>query len=414
MRLLSLDQFGENVALAFDALRVSKLRSALTVLGVVIGVATVMTMGTIVNGVQTEIVRTIEVAGPTTFYVVRAFVTGDPNNLPPGLRNRPSLDESEAERIAQLPTIEYAAIWAQLSERLEYGGMRTQPLITYGADEGYARMQGGDLVDGRWFTRAELHAGAAVVVIHRDQAEFLFGRVQPLGKQIRVGGRPMTVIGLYQDAANIFTPQGQAIGAIVPYRFALHALPYDRNQQQMIAIKPRAEASVDAAQGDVTVAMREARHLRPGEANSFDLLTQDQILSTFNSISGAFFLVMMVIASVALMVGGIGVMAVMMVSVTARTREIGVRKALGATRGDILAQFLVEAATLSGIGGLAGIVLGLAAGRGGMALMNIQGVTPVGLTLIAVAVSVGIGLVFGVLPAVKAARLDPIDALRYE
>jgi putative ABC transport system permease protein len=371
-------------------------------------------MGTIVNGVQTEIVRTIEVAGPTTFYVVRVFLTGNPNNLPPGIRNRPNLEEAEAERIAALPSIEYAAIWAQLSERLEYGGVHTQPVITYGADEGYARMQGGDLVDGRWFTRSEMHAGAAVAVIHRDQAEFLFGRAQPLGKQIRIGGRPVTVIGLYQDAPNIFTPQGQGIGAIVPYRFALHALPYDKSQQQMIAIKPRPMATVDAAQGDVTVALREVRHLRPSDPNSFDLLTQDQILATFNSISGAFFLVMMVLASVALMVGGIGVMAVMMVSVTARTREIGVRKALGATRVDILAQFLVEAATLSGIGGLVGIALGLGAGRLGMVVMNIQGSTPVGLTLAAVGVSVGIGLVFGVMPAVKAARLDPIDALRYE
>jgi putative ABC transport system permease protein len=160
--------------------------------------------------------------------------------------------------------------------------------------------------------------------------------------------------------------------------------------------------------------VRELRHLRPGDSNTFDLITQDQILASFNSISGAFFLVMMVLASVALMVGGIGVMAVMMVSVTARTREIGVRKALGATQGDILAQFLVEAATLTGIGGMAGILVGLGAGRGGMFLMHIQGTVPIPLTIIAVAVSVGIGLVFGVVPALKAARLDPIEALRYE
>jgi putative ABC transport system permease protein len=182
----------------------------------------------------------------------------------------------------------------------------------------------------------------------------------------------------------------------------------------MLPVKPWPTVAVDAAESDVTVAMRELRHLRPGDPNNFDLISQDQILASFNAISGAFFLVMMVLASVALMVGGIGVMAVMMVSVTARTREIGVRKALGATRGDVLAQFLVEAATLSGIGGLLGIVVGLLAGRGGMALMNISGDPPVGLTLTAVGVSVGVGLVFGVLPALKAARLDPIEALRYE
>ena len=414
MRLLTVDQFRENVVLAVDALRVSKLRSALTVLGVVIGVATVMTMGTIVNGVQSEIVHTIEIAGPTTFYVVRVFAQGDPNNLPPGLRNRPNLDEAEAMRIASLPSIGYAGIWAQLSKRLEYQGIRTQPLSTYGADEGYAQMQGGDLVGGRWFSKSEMRGGAPVAVINHEQADYLFGRLNPLGKEIRVGGRPVTVIGLYQTPDNIFAPQGQAVGAILPYRFALHAFDYDRAQQQMIAIKPSADSLGANAQEDVTVALRESRHLRPGEQNNFDLITQDQILSTFNSITGAFFLVMMVLASVALMVGGIGVMAVMMVSVTARTREIGVRKALGATRTDILAQFLVEAATLSGIGGMIGIILGLGAGRAGMVLMHVQGDTPVGLTAIAVGVSVGIGLLFGVLPALKAARLNPIDALRYE
>jgi putative ABC transport system permease protein len=164
----------------------------------------------------------------------------------------------------------------------------------------------------------------------------------------------------------------------------------------------------------VTIAMREMRRLHPGEKNTFDLLSQDQILDVFGSITDIFFLVMLVLASVALMVGGIGVMAIMMVSVTARTREIGIRKALGATRRDILLQFLIEAATLTGIGGLLGVVVGLAAGRGVTMLMNVPADAPLLQTAIAVAVSVGIGLVFGVVPARRAAKLDPIEALRYE
>ena len=168
------------------------------------------------------------------------------------------------------------------------------------------------------------------------------------------------------------------------------------------------------AEGAVTMAMREMRRLRPADKDNFDLITQDQILDTFTSITGMFFLVMIVLASVALMVGGIGVMAVMMVSVTARTREIGVRKALGATRTDILLQFLIEAATLTGIGGVIGVLVGLLAGRGVTTLMSIKADVPIGLTAIALAVSIGIGLVFGVVPARRAARLDPIEALRYE
>ena len=168
------------------------------------------------------------------------------------------------------------------------------------------------------------------------------------------------------------------------------------------------------AEDSVTAAIREYRRLRPADKNTFDVITQDQVLDTFTSITDIFFFIMLVLASVALMVGGIGVMAIMMVSVTARTREIGVRKALGATRRDILMQFLIEAATLTGIGGLIGIAVGLAAGKGVTMLLNVDAHTPVKLTLIAVLVSVGIGLVFGVVPARRAARLNPIDALRYE
>ena len=179
-------------------------------------------------------------------------------------------------------------------------------------------------------------------------------------------------------------------------------------------MKPKRGITVADAEDATTIALREMRGLRPADKNNFDLLSQDQVLNVFMSITDIFFLVMLVLASVALMVGGIGVMAIMMVSVSARTREIGIRKALGATRRDILLQFLVEASTLTGIGGVLGIVFGLTAGRGVTTLMNVRANAPVLQTLIAVGVSVGIGLVFGVVPARRAARLDPIEALRHE
>ena len=176
----------------------------------------------------------------------------------------------------------------------------------------------------------------------------------------------------------------------------------------------RSGVTVSQGQEAVTVLMRTRRGLRPGDKDNFDLVTQDQILDVFNKITGAFFLVMIVLASVALMVGGIGVMAIMMVSVTARTREIGVRKALGATQRDILIQFLTEAATLTLVGGMVGILVGLGIGQGVTRLINIEATTPLAYTLVAVAVSITIGIVFGVVPARRAARLDPIEALRYE
>ena len=414
MRLL--DQVRENVGIAFDALRSSKLRSALTILGVVIGVSTVMSMAAIVRGIQRQIVSTIEVAGPTTFYVVKVFSQTplNPDALPKWVRIRPDLTKREAERIAMLPEISYGAIWAQVTGRLEYKGQRTQPMQIFGADDRFTEIQGGELASGRWFTRAEIAAGAPVAVVHENAARRLFGRENPIGKTIRLGGRPVEVIGLYVPPQNIFAPPGAETGAIAPYVLLDHQFTIDKTNAQFIAVKPRSGVSVEAAQEAVTVLLRELRHLRPADKNTFDLMTQDQILDIFDKLTGAFFLVMIVLSSVGLMVGGIGVMAIMMVSVTDRTREIGVRKALGATRGDIMLQFLIEAATLTGIGGIIGIVLGLAMGGIVTRFMNVDAAPPAALTAIAVTVSIGIGIVFGLLPARRASRLDPVEALRYE
>jgi len=415
-RLLRHTTLDENITIAFDNLRASKLRSGLTILGVVIGVATVMTMASIVAGVREQIVKTIEVAGPTTFYVMKVFSQQplNPDALPKWVRIRPDLSKDEAIAISRLPEVKYAAIWVQLQARMEFEGTRTQSTGFFGADAGFTTIQGGELTAGRWFTAAEERTGAAVAVIDESKARRLFGRIDPLDRTIQLGGRPVRVIGLYQPPENIFAPQGTETGAIVPYLFADHGYRVDKTNQLFICVKPRDGVSVAAAQEAVTVLLRERRHLRPGDGNTFDFITQDQILDTFNSITGIFFLVMIVLASVALMVGGIGVMAIMMVSVTDRTREIGIRKAVGATQHDILMQFLIEAATLTGFGGVIGIVVGLLAGKGVTKLMNIEASPPWGLTLIAVFVSVAIGLVFGVLPARRAAKMDPIEALRYE
>jgi putative ABC transport system permease protein len=410
------ENFQNNIVLAIDTLRTNKLRSGLTILGVVMGVSTVMAMAAIVQGIKEQIVRTIEIAGPTTFYVVKAFsqTPVNPDRLPAWIRIRPDLTDQEARRIQALPEIEYAAIWGQAQGRLEYKGVRTQALLLMGADDRFTEVQGGDLVAGRWFTSPEMASGASVVVLEETAAHKVFGGESILDKQVSVGGRPFRVIGLYQKASNIFEPPGQAIGVIMPYKTLDHQFYLDKTNAVFIAVKPKKGVTAADAQEAVTIEMREMRRLRPAARNNFDFITQDQILDTFNKITGVFFLVMIVLSSVGLMVGGIGVMAIMMVSVTNRTREIGVRKAMGATQREILLQFLVEAATLTGIGGFIGIVVGLTLGRLITTFMNIDAGVPIVLTLVAVSVSVGIGIVFGMIPARRAARLDPIEALRYE
>jgi putative ABC transport system permease protein len=411
-----LHSLSEGWLIALDQLRANKLRSALTILGVVIGVATVMAMASIVQGIRDQIINTIEVAGPTTFYVVRIFSQTplNPDALPKEVRIRPVVKSEEAEALAQLPEIQYSGVWVQLFQRMEYQGIHTQIMTQFGADDRYMEIQGGQLLGGRFFTPAELNGGAPVVVLERRPAEKLFGRVNPLGRHVRLAGKSLRVIGLYQNPDNIFQPPSQEIGAIIPFETARRFYRYDETNALWIVVKPKDGVTVTQAMDAVTVQLRRMRGLRPGDPNTFDLITQDQILDTFNKLTGVFFLVMLVLSSVALLVGGIGVMAIMMVSVTDRTREIGVRKAMGATRREILWQFLVEAATLTLLGGVLGILLGLTTGELLKAVLRFEATVPLWSAVVACAVSIAVGLVFGVVPAGRAAKLDPVEALRYE
>jgi putative ABC transport system permease protein len=270
----------------------------------------------------------------------------------------------------------------------------------------------GDLYPGRSFTESEETNGAHVVVVNDEMATRLFGDSDPLGKVISIGGVPFSVIGVYHYEASFLTG-GNRPRAIVPFETAARSLNA-KFADVRIAILPRADATPAETQDDVIAMMRARRALRPAADNNFAIITQDQLLQTYNKIFGMFFLVMIVLSAIGLLVGGVGVIAIMMISVTERTREIGVRKALGATRVMILWQFLVEAVTLTAIGAVVGLI------GGGIVSTIVRNATPIKASIppLAIVAALGAsaitGVIFGMLPAMRASRLDPVDALRYE
>jgi putative ABC transport system permease protein len=407
----------EGLLIAFDSLRSNKLRSALTILGVVIGVSTVMAMASIVEGIKSQIFSAINAAAPNTFYVSRVNFTTrpvDPNNPPYDIRIRPPIRESDMEAVKRLDEIGYASLWVQVLARIEFQGERTQRMELWGSDDRYLEVTGGTLLRGRLFTRSELNTGASLFVIDSEVAERLFGSADPIGKVVTVGGRALQIIGIFKKPDNMFEPPGQQRGGIMPYRMARSGYTVDEYNGIILCVRPKNWVPVDQAEDAVTVALRRARGLRPAMPNTFDIITQDQLLTLVTTLTSAFFAVMVALSGVALMVGGIGVMAIMMVSVTDRTKEIGLRKALGARRIEILWQFLVEAATLTLMGGLLGIGVGLLAGELIKAVLKIEAAVPLWSAVTAAMVSVLIGLVFGLYPANRASRMDPVEALRHE
>jgi len=270
----------------------------------------------------------------------------------------------------------------------------------------------GDLYPGRSFTESEELNGEKVVIVNDEMATRLFGDSDPIDKVVSIGGVPFTVIGVYHYEASFLTG-GNRPRAIVPFETAYRSLNAGLGGVG-IAIVPRENATRDEAQDDVIAALRARRGLRPGADNNFAIITQDKLFETYNKIFGMFFLVMIVLSAIGLLVGGVGVIAIMMISVTERTREIGVRKALGATRVTILWQFLVEAVTLTAIGAVIGLV------GGGIVAEIIRRATPIKATVppLAIVAALGAsaitGVLFGMLPALRASRLDPVEALRYE
>jgi putative ABC transport system permease protein len=413
----------ENVRMGLDTLWQHKLRSFLTVLGVVIGTMTVIVIAAFVSGIDQRVAKEIESFGTNSIYVYR---------FDPGFNFNPSAEERMRKPLSyedslaigsECPSVAHAA--AFMSPVDFFGGPFTERVYVrnrdiemknaavQGASPTYFKMGVTNLAEGRFYTDEENSLHANVVVIGNDVANTLFPYSQALDQNVSINGRLYRVVGVLA-ARDIFLvgaedPNNENKAVYMPYLTLRKQYPDVDDNFVMAQAHP---GKMEAAVEEIRELLRRRRKVAYGANDNFGISTSDQILTQFGAITGGIFALMVAISSVGLLIGGIGVMNIMLVSVTERTREIGVRKAMGARRKDIIAQFLIEAGTLTGVGGILGIVVG-----SGLALL-IQTLMPTYIPLwapiVGFGVSVGLGLIFGLWPAWKAARLNPIDALRYE
>ena len=405
----------EGVGIALDSIRASKGRAALTILGVAIGVAVVMIIASVITGINRGVTDMVEQLGPRTFFLVRNFEgsidVSEEEQL--ARRRRPRLTVDETNHIAQLASIEFAVVSEYARSRIEFENRNLESVTAAGQGTEWLSVSGGDISTGRTFTRVEAETGSRVAVVNQRLSDELFGRRDPIGKRIKIAGVPYRVIGLYTPPPNLFG-EGDSPQAIIPHNTFDKHIPHWRGSSVTLALSPTDDVTVQTAMDVVAGALRGMRGMKPAIPNNFDLVTQDKLLEIWQDITGMFFLVMLGLSSIGLLVGGVGVIAIMMISVTERTREIGVRKAVGAKRQEILWQFLVEASTLTMIGGAVGMALGGTLTAIARAATPLPAVVPLWSIVAALAVSAFTGVGFGLFPAIRAAGLDPVEALRYE
>jgi putative ABC transport system permease protein len=422
---------GEVVRMALDTLRSNKLRSALTILGVVIGITAIVGMTSLIRGFDQSLRDSVKALGPSTIILTKLSIVSISSGAEfSDLLRRPNLTVDDAKAIEKLaPTIEIVDILlgtglSQTTERMYYRGERTKQLTIVGATEQFAEARFAKVTLGRFFTQPEVLHRRRVVVLGETAYQGLFGKsgLDPIGKKVRIGAVEYTVVGVLEKAPSVGGfGNDQDDMVVIPQ--TTHQILFSTNATRRrvpgqnsatIMIVPYGWATREDALSDVEEIMRIRHGLKLDEPNDFDLATQDAILRVWDQISRATFLALIVISSIALMVGGIGVMAIMMISVTERTREIGVRKALGARRQEILFQFLSEAAVLTSIGGILGILCGSGIGLAVTLATGFPISLPWWSFAIGLGFSAGVGIFFGMVPAVRASRLDPIEALRHE
>jgi putative ABC transport system permease protein len=413
--------FYENFKMAFDTIRSNKLRSFLTIVGVVVGVITVMLISSIISGINVAVEKQVESFGTRSIFLYKMDIGIRTHAPSREERMRKPLTMDDAFAISGLPSIEVAVPFLDISNN--FFGQKVMVTGKNGKTSSSVQLNGTlpeiekttteVLIDGRWFSEGENEAKTQVAVIGDFVRETYFPYESPLGQTIEIGGLEFRIIGLLEKREQLFGGGGgnndQTNIVYMPMGAAQKLKP---NADDLFILAVAREGMLEKAKDDVQDLLRQRRMVKFGDKNNFAMETAASLVEQFRAITGGVFLAMVVISSVGLMIGGIGVMNIMLVSVTERTREIGIRKAIGAKQSDILLQFLIEAATLTGFGGVVGLLIGW--GLTFLIRLVFPSYVPIWAPIAGFGASVGIGLIFGLFPAWKAARLDPIEALRYE
>lgn len=414
-------EFRENLLVSLQTLRAHKVRSGLTLLGIVIGVTSVIAVAAIIDGLNAFVAKRVEGMGSRTFFVTRWPVGTNPVQMPEKIRLRRKLDYGDAEKIrASVKTIDRittmgtrASFLGQANE-VRYQGERVERVFVRGCEPDYPDVIPMFVVErGRFFNQGEVDRAANVIVIGSAIADSLFGNREPVGKVAILNGAPYEVIGVFAPEPGLFG--GPGVDQFITMPLSTYRKHYPESKEVFLAFTPQRGVPGQVALDDVTEALRRIRRVPHNAENDFEIFASDFLTTLWNQLTGAIVILTTVISSIGLLVGGIGVMNIMLISVTERTKEIGVRKAIGARAADIRVQFLLEAVTLTMAGGLLGILGGAAIAS----LVNaIAPSIPASVSPFWAAMGVGLsaatGLFFGYWPANRAAQLDPIVSLRYE